>query len=180
MMLQNKVLSINKPLESERNFFKKTLGLFATLFPIIIWMTAFFVIPLIFIIVVSFCSRGETGNVIYNFTLSNYAKLVNPLYTRLFFNSILIAIFTTLFCLIFGYPFAYIIASANKKYKPLLLLLVIMPFSIALVLIMSESIPIPSSLILRSIELLYLFIVHFILPSSSLPSDTLSSIVSIP
>lgn len=128
MMLQNKAISINKPLDKEKHSFKKALGVFATVFPILAWMAAFFVIPLIFIVAVSFCTRGETGEVVYNLTLSNYFKLVNPLYIKIFFNSLVIAVCTTVLCLIFGYPFAYIVANAKKKYKPILLLLIILPF----------------------------------------------------
>ncbi|MCB2295034.1 ABC transporter permease subunit [Clostridium algoriphilum] len=96
--------------------------------PALLWMIVFFVIPLLFIVVVSFCTRGEVGNIVYKFTLSNYTKLINPLYINIFIKSILIAIYTTLLCLLLGYPFAFIIANVAKKYKPLLLLLIILPF----------------------------------------------------
>ncbi|MBZ9687167.1 ABC transporter permease [Clostridium estertheticum] len=91
-------------------------------------MIVFFVIPLLFIVVVSFSTRGEVGNIVYKFTLSNYTKLLNPLYINIFFKSILIAIYTTVLCLLLGYPFAFIIANMHKRFKPLLLLLIILPF----------------------------------------------------
>ncbi|WP_246599329.1 ABC transporter permease [Clostridium lacusfryxellense] len=91
-------------------------------------MVFFFVLPLIFIVVVSFSTRGDVGNIVYKFTLSNYIKLLDPLYINIFIKSILIAIYTTALCLIIGYPFAFIIATSPKKYKPLLLLLIILPF----------------------------------------------------
>ncbi|HEY8891848.1 MAG TPA: ABC transporter permease [Clostridium sp.] len=96
--------------------------------PALLWMVVFFVIPLIFIVVVSFSTRGEVGNIVYKFTLSNYINLLNPLYIDIFIKSILIAIYTTALCLIIGYPFAFIIATSPKKYKPFLLLLIILPF----------------------------------------------------
>ena len=99
-----------------------------TILPAMLWMVGFFVIPLLFIVVVSFSTRGEVGNIVYKFTLSNYTKLLNPLYINIFFKSILIAIYTTVLCLLLGYPFAFIIANINKKFKPLLLLLIILPF----------------------------------------------------
>ncbi|ERI90177.1 putative spermidine/putrescine ABC transporter, permease protein PotB [Clostridiales bacterium oral taxon 876 str. F0540] len=128
MMLQNKALSITKPLIKEKTFSRKNSGIFASLAPIILWMTTFFVLPVLYIVVVSFCSRGETGDLVYKFTLANYKSLLNPLYAKIFFNSLVISVFTTVLCLIFGYPFAYIIAKSGKKYKPLLLLLIILPF----------------------------------------------------
>lgn len=107
---------------------KKIIGPALTLLPIILWMAAFFLVPLMFIVVVSFCTRGEVGDIIYTFTLSNYSKLINPLYIKIFINSVFIALFTTILCLVFGYPFAFIIAKAKKKFKPFLLLLIILPF----------------------------------------------------
>jgi len=100
----------------------------ATIMPALLWMVIFFVIPLLFIVVVSFSTRGDVGNIVYKFTLQNYIKLLNPLYINIFFKSILIALYTTVLCLLIGYPFAFIIANSNKKFKPLLLLLIILPF----------------------------------------------------
>ncbi|MGH4141091.1 ABC transporter permease [Clostridium sp.] len=101
---------------------------FPTILPAMLWMIGFFVIPLLFIVIVSFSTRGEVGNIVYKFTLSNYTKILNPLYINIFGESILIAINTTVLCLLLGYPFAFIIANVNKKFKPLLLLLIILPF----------------------------------------------------
>lgn len=107
---------------------KGILGITATILPATLWMLGFFVMPLILIVVVSFCTRGEVGDIVYSFTLKNYAKLINPLYISIFIKSIAIALFTTMLCLIFGYPFAFIVAKANKKIKPILLVLVMLPF----------------------------------------------------
>lgn len=111
---------------------KKSLGKFlqylVTIIPATVWMLAFFVIPLLLIVIVSFCTRGEIGNIVYKFTLSNYTRLLSSLYVDIFIKSILIAIYTTVLCLVIGYPFAYMIASYSKKVKPILLLLVMLPF----------------------------------------------------
>ena len=128
MIFQNKTVSINRPLEKARKSNHQVHGFAATIMPVIIWMTAFFVIPVLFIVFISFCLRGETGELIYTVSLSNYKALFNTLYGRIFISSLAVALFTTILCLAFGYPFAYIIAKANKKYKPLLLLLIMLPF----------------------------------------------------
>ncbi|WP_333783039.1 ABC transporter permease [Lutispora saccharofermentans] len=107
---------------------KGTLGITATILPAALWMLGFFVMPLILIVAVSFCTRGEVGDIVYSFTLKNYAKLINPLYISIFIKSMAIALFTTMLCLVFGYPFAFIVAKANKKIKPLLLVLIMLPF----------------------------------------------------
>lgn len=104
------------------------LAKLTTTAPIALWMLGFFLIPLVLIVIVSFCIRGEVGDVVYSFTGDNYKRLINTLYITIFFKSLLIAIGTTVICLIFGYPFAFIIARASKAIKPILLLLIILPF----------------------------------------------------
>lgn len=119
----------NKGIQSgTKDKFKKSLGAFVTILPVSIWMLAFFIIPLILIFIVSFASRGEAGDIVYNFTLSNYARIFDKLYLTIFFKSILIGLATTLICLVLGYPFAFIIARSGKKLKPLFLLLIMLPF----------------------------------------------------
>lgn len=107
---------------------KNKKGVLVTILPVSLWMLAFFIVPLLLILVVSFCTRGETGDIIFKFTLSNYERMFNKLYFVIFLKSLMVSVFTTIICLIFGYPFAFIIARANKKIKPLLLLLIILPF----------------------------------------------------
>lgn len=108
--------------------YKISNGIFKTISPIFIWMTCFFVAPIILITLISFFTRGQYGEVVYKFTFDNYVRLVNPLYVKIFFNSLLISLATTLLCLFLGFPFAYFIARASKKYRGILMLLIILPF----------------------------------------------------
>ncbi|KYH28118.1 MULTISPECIES: ABC transporter permease [Clostridium] len=110
------------------NKLKEKAGMIATVMPVTLWMLAFFIVPLILILIVSFSSRGETGNIIFKFTLNNYARIFNKLYITIFIKSLLIGLATTVICLVLGYPFAFIIARAGKRLKPLFLLLIILPF----------------------------------------------------
>lgn len=121
-------MKTNKCRNPITKYLSSVLKYLPTILPALLWMVVFFVIPLLFIAVVSFSTRGAFGNIVYKFTLSNYSKLLNPLYLNIFFKSILIAIYTTVLCLLLGYPFAFIIANVNKKFKPLLLLFIILPF----------------------------------------------------
>lgn len=115
-------------LNSRVDKLKKKLGVIATIFPVSIWMLAFFIVPLILILVVSFSSRGEAGDIVFNFTLNNYTRIFDKLYINIFFKSIIIGLATTVICLVLGYPFAFIIARAGKRLKPFFLLLIILPF----------------------------------------------------
>lgn len=99
-----------------------------TLSPVVLWMMLFLTIPLLLVVAVSFLTRGVYGGVEWTFTLSNYARMLDPLYLRIVWNSLLIAFLTTVLCLLFGYPFAYFVARSPKKYRSLLLMLIIVPF----------------------------------------------------
>lgn len=111
-----------------KSYDNKLAGILSTISPVAMWMLIFFVVPLLLILLVSFCTRGEVGDIVYKFTFDNYKRLFNELYLIIFLKSIMIAVFTTVLCLIFGYPFAFIVAKAGKKIKPILLLLIILPF----------------------------------------------------
>lgn len=56
------------------------------------------------------------------------ALLIDPFYASAFFNSLKIAFIATLFCLFVGYPMAYAIAQSPNHWRPILLLLIILPF----------------------------------------------------
>lgn len=107
---------------------KKSNGVLKMISPIVVWMLAFFIVPIFFIVLISFFTRGQYGEIQYSLTLNNYARLISPLYIKILGQSLIIAVATTILCLIFGYPFAYFIAKSSKKYRIFLLLLVIIPF----------------------------------------------------
>lgn len=106
----------------------KTTGPVWMISPVALWMIAFLFIPILLILIVSFMSRGTYGGIEYVFTLENYARFFDPLYLDILLMSILMAAATTGICIIFGYPFAYLIARSSPKYRTLLLFLVIIPF----------------------------------------------------
>lgn len=118
--------AVSKRLHSQR--FRNLIGLSWTISPVTFWMILFFVFPLIFILVMSFAVRGLYGGVEYSFTLENYVRFFDPLYLNILWESILIAALTTVICLVFGYPFAYIVARAPRKYRNILLMLIVVPF----------------------------------------------------
>lgn len=104
------------------------LGVAWTISPVTFWIVIFFVFPLLYILLVSFMKRGVYGGIEYFFTLDNYIRFFDPLYLNVLWQSIFLAGVTTILCIIFGYPFAYIIARSPRKYRNLLLMLVIVPF----------------------------------------------------
>ncbi len=92
------------------------------------WLGFFFLLPLLIVLVYSFFTRGPYGNVIYRWTADNYARLLNPIYFQIFWQSLWMAVTTTVISLLVGYPLAYYIARQRQPWRNVLLLLVIIPF----------------------------------------------------
>lgn len=92
------------------------------------WLVAFFIVPLGLVWVLSFGEKRGVVDVAITGTLDNYARALNPLYLEIFWKSIWMAGLATLACLIVGYPVAFAIAFAPDRWKPLLLLGLMVPF----------------------------------------------------
>ncbi|MGB2079444.1 MAG: spermidine/putrescine ABC transporter permease PotB, partial [Vibrio sp.] len=92
------------------------------------WLSLFVLIPNLMIIVTSFLTRDEANLISMVFTWDNYARLADPLYAKVLWHSLYMAVVATLLCLVIGYPFAYIIAKMSPRIQPLMLFLVIIPF----------------------------------------------------
>ena len=101
---------------------------FVLLGPGITYWLFLFLIPVGLLLAYSFFTRGPFGGVEYELTLENYQRLVDPLYLRVLLTSLRIALISTGLALLLGYPMAYFIATAPRKRRLVLLMLVILPF----------------------------------------------------
>jgi len=96
--------------------------------PVTLWLAFFVAVPLLYVFVMSFCSLDQNYNVVFAFTLDNYARLADVNYIAIYMQSLLIAFLTTVICLGLAYPFAFLIARTVSKYKGVLYMLVVIPF----------------------------------------------------
>ena len=104
--------------------------------PPIAYLVVFFAIPTLIMVLASFRTPGEFGGLApliedgkLDLNLDSYARfLTEAVYTQIFIKSVWYALLTTLFCLLLAYPLAALIARSAKRYRDLLLLLVILPF----------------------------------------------------
>jgi len=96
--------------------------------PATIIILFFLVLPLVVVIRYSFAGRDPYGAVLPTFTLENYQSLLRPLYVPIVMRSFRIAIINTILCLLVAYPVAYFISFRAKRFAPLLVLLMIIPF----------------------------------------------------
>ena len=105
-------------------------GAWLLLTPLALWLLLFVVVPTVMLVVISFCQRqpDAIGEIVYDFTLENYGRALDPLYLKILGKSVLYALVTTALCLVIGYPVAYFIARAGDRWRNILLLLVMIPF----------------------------------------------------
>lgn len=117
--------------------------------PPTLFLLIFFVVPSLIMIVTSFRYPGEYGGLapltapeipqttaaqedsgLYGLTLEAYHFFFSDiLYAEIFLKSFAVAAASTLICLIMAYPVAMLIAQSAKKYRNLMILLVVLPFA---------------------------------------------------
>lgn len=112
----------------KNKFKRKTLPALAMAGPVSLWMILFVTLPMLYIIYISFMSRGVFGDVVYNFSWDSYKTLLDTTYYKVIVKSIRAAAITTVLCLIIGYPFAYYIAKKPKEVASKLIMLIMIPF----------------------------------------------------
>jgi spermidine/putrescine transport system permease protein len=93
-----------------------------------LWYLLFLIFPLAFVLTYSFLTRGVYGTVEWEFTLSNYVKLLQPIYFLIFWDSFKLALLTSFVCLILGFPMAWAMASMSNKWRNICLVLIAIPF----------------------------------------------------
>lgn len=96
--------------------------------PVSIWMIIFVMLPMIYVLAISFMTRDPYGGIDPSFTIDNYTEMLQPLYLKVILKSFKLAFYTTLVCLLVGYPMAYWIASKPAKTAGKLLMLVMIPY----------------------------------------------------
>ena len=107
-----------------------------------LWLLLFFLLPFAIVLKISFAEYaiaippytdliewGEDAMVAIKLNLGNFQFLIeDDLYWSAYLNSAKIALISTVFCLLIGYPMAYAIARSSPTNRNILLMLVILPF----------------------------------------------------
>ena len=114
----------------------KTLKYYALLTPGFLLFFFFFIIPLAVVALVSLLTGNPVNDPNVTFTFKNYAKLLSDIY---YFDvltiTLRIGLYTTLVCLIIGYPLAYQLARMrSKRLRTLMLMAVLSPMLIGIVI----------------------------------------------
>lgn len=91
------------------------------------WSLVFIVFPIILVLVYSFNSSSGMSLANFSPTFDNFRRVFEPLYIKIFLVSILLAIGSTLLCIVVGYPVAYYISRMSDKWRNSLMLLFVVP-----------------------------------------------------
>ena len=113
------------------------MGKWAVVGPPLLYLLVFFAAPTLIMVLASFRTPGEFGGLAplvdesdkLDLNVDSYVRFfTETVYAQVFLKSVWYALITTLACLLLAYPLASLIARSPKKYRDLLLLLVILPF----------------------------------------------------
>ena len=96
--------------------------------PIYLYTILFVLLPMLYMIVLSFMTRAEVWGFVNDFTLDNYKKILEPTYLKTFRESLKLALTSTLVNLLIGYPFGYFMGRLSEQWKSRVMLLLMIPF----------------------------------------------------
>jgi len=97
--------------------------------PLILWTILFVGATILYIVALSFLKRDPDGfGVVMEFTLDNYVRAFNADYGRVFLRTLKLGLETTLVSVLLGYPFGYLMGRCSRKWRTVLMLMVIVPF----------------------------------------------------
>ncbi|MBE6594947.1 MAG: ABC transporter permease [Ruminococcaceae bacterium] len=105
---------------------KRSLLERAAAVPHTVWVVLFIVAPLLFVVYFAFTDTSG------DFTTSNIELLSS--YSHIFFLSICFALVATTFCLLIGYPLAFVMARAKPSRQKILMVLLMLPMWISLLI----------------------------------------------
>jgi putrescine transport system permease protein len=114
-----------------------------------LWLLIFFALPFLILLRISLTDMGEGidpfAQMLFNtdgkwrlvLKVENFLSVIreeagstwfDTIYVEAYWLSIRYALFTTILCLLLGYPFAYFIARAKPEHRPIYLMLIMLPF----------------------------------------------------
>ena len=102
---------------------------FILLVPSLLLLVVLFYLPQLLLFAVSLGRRSAYGGVVRTLSVENYARALEPMYLGILWRSLGLAAFSTLACLVLGFPFAWWLARrVPARSRSALLALVVLPF----------------------------------------------------
>ncbi len=104
---------------------KKNSGPFYA-YPMGLWFSLFFVVPILIIIAYSFMKQDMYGGVIHEFSLHAYRQMFSKAYGMIFLRTLWMTLIATFISILIAIPCGY--AMARSRHQTMLLILIIIPF----------------------------------------------------
>ena len=96
--------------------------------PSLLYYAIFFLGPLAILVAFSLATQTGFDSITYGFDTSQYHLVLDPLYLKIFYRTLVMAASGSLLTILVGYPIAYWMARYLSTYKLLALLLILVPF----------------------------------------------------
>lgn len=97
------------------------------LYPYIAWLSVMVVLPMLLILLYAFTTQGNDVTT-FRFTLDNFVRFFSDsVFLDVLRRSLLVAVLTTVICVLLGYPIAYVIAKGPEKSSMFWVLMITMP-----------------------------------------------------
>lgn len=100
-------------------------------YPYLLWMAILIVVPLLLVLFFAFTVKTGEG---YTFSLANLEKFFQPMFLKVFWKSVELALKSTIICILLGYPVALILADSKFSHRNTMLILIILPMWMNLLL----------------------------------------------
>ena len=92
-----------------------------------VWAGIFIVIPMLMIVIYAFTKEGN-DTMTLQFTIENFVRFFeDQIFIQVLIRSLILAIITTIICILIGYPAAYFIARLKPNSQSLMVLLITLP-----------------------------------------------------
>ena len=96
-------------------------------YPYMVWAGIFIVIPMLLIVLYAFTREGNSTMTL-NFTLDNFIRFFqDEIFIQVLIRSLILAVITTVICILIGYPCAYFIATLKPNSQGVMVLMITLP-----------------------------------------------------
>lgn len=108
---------------------KKRRSAVLALLPMVLFTMVFIMGPMIYLIILSFSTKGDGVAIHFIFTLENYKRIwQQEVYRKIFISSFGMAFLTTFLVSLLGYPFGYFMARLTRRWRGRVTSLLMIPF----------------------------------------------------
>lgn len=96
--------------------------------PTFVWLVLFYAIPMVVLLLLAFKHADSNGDIGAAWSLQEVRNLCNPIYPKIFFRTIWLAVTSTFLCVVLAVPISYQLARMRPTARNIFLMLIVVPF----------------------------------------------------